>query len=210
MAASKDTSRRAARRIGVDQGANFDERREIILLEAARIFNEKGVQNTSIVDIARRLNVSKPALYHYVSSKDEMLGLCMNMAHANYGKMLTEAETLDGTGLDRLRCLFGLWAAYAVTDFGRAIVLIDSNALTEESRKTYLEAHRIILHRIESLVKGGVNDRSISKCNSAVTTLTLLGMFNSPAKWFRADGALSLDEIVAEMIKMMEKALAPK
>jgi AcrR family transcriptional regulator len=210
MAASKEATRRAARRIGVDQGANFDQRREIILREAARTFNEKGVQNTSIDDIARRLNVSKPALYHYVSSKDKMLRLCMSMALANYDKMLTKAEALDGTGLDRLRCLFGLWAADAVTDFGRAIVLIDSNALTPESRKSHLEANRIILHRIEGLVKEGVNDRSISQCNSAVTTLTLLGMFNSPAKWFRADGALSLDETVAEMIKMMEKALAPK
>lgn len=210
MAVSREATRRAARRIGVDQGANFEKRREIILLEAARTFNEKGVHNTSIEDIARRLDVSKPALYHYVSSKDEMLRLCVGMALGNYGAMLTEAETLDGTGLDRLRCLFRHWAADAVTDFGRAIVLIDSNALTEESRKSYLEAHRIILHRIEELVKGGVNDGSIAKCNSAVTTLTLMGMFNSPAKWFREDGALSLDQIVVEMINMMEKALAPK
>ena len=43
---------------------NFEEKRALILTEAARLFVEKGAHETSLSDIATLFGISKPALYH--------------------------------------------------------------------------------------------------------------------------------------------------
>src|SRR5205809_147132 len=61
-----------------------DERAELkrssIIREAARCFNRAGFHGTSMDDIARRLGVTKAALYRYVPNKHEVLFASFNMA----------------------------------------------------------------------------------------------------------------------------------
>ena len=208
MATDKMAVRRSARRIGVEQGANFEERRRIILQEAARAYNDNGVQNTTLDDVAARLGVTKPALYHYVPGRDEMIRQCLAVSMEEHGKTLDDAAKMDGTGLEKLRFVFERWATAATTDFGRAIVLIEVHSLSEQAREKHLEAHRLILHRVAGIIEEGIADGSIKKCNPAVMTLGLMGIFNSPARWFRADGPLGIKEVVAELISLMEHGVA--
>jgi len=204
-----ETNRRAARRIGAEQGADYEERHQIILREAARAFVEHGTQNTSLDDLAARLGVTKPALYHYVSGKDELISQVLDMAAQEKLGMLdaVSAEVLNGR--DKLRRVFELWAANATTDFGRAVVLIERFALSEQSLEKYLEVHRKILRRIETLIREGIDDGSIRDCNPAVMALGLMGVFNSPARWYRSEGPLSLDNAVGQLVELMEHGVAP-
>src|SRR5690349_12244108 len=43
--------------------------RETILASAARLFGERGFEQTSLMDVARAVGVSKAAVYHYFQSK---------------------------------------------------------------------------------------------------------------------------------------------
>ncbi len=208
MSTSGEAVRRSARRIGVENGANFDERREIVLREATRAFNERGVQNTSLDDVATRIGVTKPALYHYVASKDEMISQCLTVALNDYRELLDEADDMDCSGIEKLRFVFEGWAAIAATDFGRAILTIDSRVLAEESRRTHDEAHRVLLRRVEKLIQDGIGDGSVRECNTRVITLSLVGLFNSTASWFRAEGPLSVEQAAREMLILMENGLA--
>ncbi len=180
----------------------------MILREAARAFTENGVQNTSIDDVAARLGVTKPALYHYVSSKDELILQCLQTGMEELGGLMKEAQALNGNGLDKLRFLFRRWAEFAVTDFGRAIELIEAHSLEEDSREEYLAVHRSLLHHIEDFVSEGISDGSIRACTPAVTALALVGVFTSPARWYRPEGPLILDRVIDELIGLMEKGIA--
>ena len=40
---------------------------------ARELFSEKGVQRTSLQDIAGRLGITKPALYYHFSSREELV-----------------------------------------------------------------------------------------------------------------------------------------
>ena len=48
-------------------------KREAVLRAAASAFNRRGYANTSLDDIAAMLGVSKPTLYQYFGSKQEIL-----------------------------------------------------------------------------------------------------------------------------------------
>ena len=53
--------------------AQFDRKREVLLREAAASFNRRGYHGTSLTEIAKKLGVTKAALYTYVPSKEELL-----------------------------------------------------------------------------------------------------------------------------------------
>ena len=57
-------------------------KRLAILHAAAKMFVERGYYETSLADIAASLNVTKPTLYYYVSSKEEMLAQIASSALA--------------------------------------------------------------------------------------------------------------------------------
>ena len=200
--------RRAARRIGVEDGADFDERRKIILREAARAFNDNGVENTSIEDIAKRLGVSKPAIYHYVPSKNDLITQCLDMGNSITAGLMQKAQAFEGNGLQKLSYGCGKWAEYVVTDLGRAMVLINLNSLNEESREFYLETQRSVLRRTEQLIDEGVADGSIRPCNTGVLALGIIGLFSSPAKWFREDGPLTLKDAIEELLSLMASGIS--
>jgi AcrR family transcriptional regulator len=50
-----------------------DARREEVVRHAARLFDSQGYRATSMQDIADAVGLRKPSLYHYFSSKDEIL-----------------------------------------------------------------------------------------------------------------------------------------
>src|SRR5947207_3742350 len=51
-------------------------KREAVIRAAAREFNRKGYHNTSLDDIATALEVTKPTVYYYVTSKEQLLFEC--------------------------------------------------------------------------------------------------------------------------------------
>ncbi len=56
-----------------DRTAPYDERREEILRVALGLFASKGTEGTGLREIAERIGVSQPALYHYFASKEALV-----------------------------------------------------------------------------------------------------------------------------------------
>ena len=47
-------------------------KKQAILRAAARLFRERGFEQTRLTDIADALNITKPALYYYIGNKEEI------------------------------------------------------------------------------------------------------------------------------------------
>lgn len=52
-------------------------KRELYILKLSETFKKHGLKKYSMDNIATELNVSKATLYHYFSSKDEMVEICL-------------------------------------------------------------------------------------------------------------------------------------
>ena len=59
-----------------DRGAQFEAKREKILAAASQLFNRRGVDTTSLDDIAAAVGATKRTLYHYVGDKQTILSAC--------------------------------------------------------------------------------------------------------------------------------------
>jgi AcrR family transcriptional regulator len=59
--------------VAVPPRVKADEKRREVVERAATLFDSAGYHTTSVAELAAAVGLSKPALYHYVSSKDEIL-----------------------------------------------------------------------------------------------------------------------------------------
>ena len=84
-----------------ERAAEREEKREAVLRAAVQMFNERGFYSTTFDEVAARLGVSKPTIYHYLGHKEEVLLECVSRGIAELKDAAESASTTPGTGLDR-------------------------------------------------------------------------------------------------------------
>src|SRR3954447_12790882 len=75
-------------------------KREAVLKTAAQLFLEKSYTRTSMNDVAERLRITKPALYHYFRNKEEILLECYRLGTGLIEGILNDIASHCGTGLE--------------------------------------------------------------------------------------------------------------
>ncbi|MDG1443343.1 MAG: TetR/AcrR family transcriptional regulator [Pseudomonadales bacterium] len=173
------------------QGVSYGTRKLEVLRSAAILFNERGFHNTTMDDIAAILNVTKPALYYYAKSKDELLYEIGSIALDNTKALLDRIESTENTGLEKLQQFFSGWTQAICGDFGRCLVLTKPESLEANSRKKSKHNRRQIQTRVESIFRSGLKDHSINmsagKIDARMATMALFDLHNGVAYWFESD-----------------------
>ena len=104
-------------------GRNSTTRRELVesqmYEQAARLFAERGFAGTSLQDIADAMGVTRPALYYYVKSKDDLLAkLVTEITEGPAADMRAVAERTDLDAVGKLRAIARLIAVRQATSAG--------------------------------------------------------------------------------------------
>ncbi len=76
---------------------------QIVLKTASILFNQNGVEATSIDQIADRIGVTKGVLYHYFDDKSDLIKQCYERSFELYDRFIRAAESVDGNALDILQ-----------------------------------------------------------------------------------------------------------
>jgi AcrR family transcriptional regulator len=82
-------------------GASF----QLLLQTAERLIEEKGCRRTTLQEIMNETGLSKGAIYHYVSSKDELFGLVLRERLNAVNDRFFEAVKRSGNLTDPLRAI---------------------------------------------------------------------------------------------------------
>jgi len=80
-----------------------EQRRESIVAAAKKVFLQKGIENTTMVDIAREAELSKAALYLYFNSKEELTFEMLYLSFIRIDQLIEAAARKGGNGYERLR-----------------------------------------------------------------------------------------------------------
>src|ERR1700746_3493875 len=100
-------------------------KREAVLKTAAQLFLEKSYGRTSMNDVAERLNITKPALYHYFRNKEEILLECYRLGSALIGATLDDISAHCGTGIEKVEAFIYSYANVMTVNFGRCVMRLD-------------------------------------------------------------------------------------
>jgi AcrR family transcriptional regulator len=190
------------------------ESRRDILRAAARLFQERGYDATSMQDIAGALNFSKAALYHHFESKEAILFQIMNYGMDIFEEKVLHAAASIADPEQRLRACIRLHIELVLGGRDREITVI-----LHENRTLPAEAGRHINARkkryvvyLGDLIATVHTHRSLARpaVEPQVAAFALLGMINWMYQWYRPEGALSQNEIVRQFTDLFFRGvLAP-
>ncbi|MCG8371161.1 MAG: TetR/AcrR family transcriptional regulator [Proteobacteria bacterium] len=185
-------------------------KRRAILQTAAELINEAGFHGASVDELARRLNITKPTLYHYIPSKDDIALQLLDLNFSATSKALEAAENHRGTGLDRLRHFAREYAELMATPEGAAAVQI---AMLPHSRK--VRTHRDKLFRqvdvsARSFIVEGIEDGSIRQCDARWVDFLLFGGLHWMTRWFRSDRQQSAADVAGSLFDLIEFGIASR
>jgi len=194
----------------VREQRSLDIKRDAVLQTAAQMFLEVGYRKTSMSQLAGRLNITKPALYYYFRNKEELLVECYRAGIDSIEGVLKGALECEGNGLEKVRSYIQSYAtAIATFDFGRCVATLDDSELSDQARRQVRNLKRRIDAAIRGYIEDGIADGSVAPCNAKMASFAIAGAINWIGNWYRPNGALGAEEIVAEFTRLLTCGLHP-
>jgi len=196
--------------------ANHERRRErelkrdAVIRAAAREFNRKGYHNTSLDDIAARLAVTKPTVYYYVTSKEQLLFECFLAGVEQIRAAFRETRALELPARERLNAVLRHYGEAVASEFGWCMVRAEEQDLSPAMSRHIKALKSEIDQGIRRLIREGVQDGSIGPCDPKMAAFALAGALNWIAHWYREDRSLTGAEIADAFVTIFEAGMRPR
>ncbi len=197
---------RAATKAG--PSPKYEQRKLEVLRAAARTFNRLGFHIATLDDVAQELGVTKPAIYYYAESKDELLSACGQLAIDALEAALKESAALELNAVERLSRFFRLYADIICGDFGRCLALTEPRDLAPKSRKASTAGRRSLNMAVRELIRDGMGEGSIRPLDELALSSAMFDTFNGLARWYIKRGASTLTEIVDQHLSVFLNGIA--
>ncbi len=185
-------------------------KRQAVLQTAAQLFNERGFHATSLDDIAERLHVTKPTLYYYVKSKDDILLECVRAALGLMQEGIDEVRRNGGRALDQLIACMRSYAGIVCEDFGMCVIRIGEDPLPAPLRKELRRLKAGIDQEFRRLIAEGIEEGSIAPCDPKMAAFMLAGGLSWIGRWYRRDGDFTPEQIADQSIALLLNGVLQK
>jgi TetR/AcrR family transcriptional regulator len=175
------------------RAATYDTQREAILAQAALLFAQRGYPATTMKEVAEACGISKPALYHYVRDKDELLGLITQGHVTRLEALLAEVRALQLEPEPYLRRLIERFVQeYADAQHEHRVLTEDVRFLPDGRRESVLNAQRRV---VAAFAEAIARVRPAAAGLDKPLAMLLFGMINWMFTWLRPDGAYTHDDM---------------
>jgi len=184
---------------------NGGDRRTQILRQAALTFLHNGYDATSMSQIAEGCGITKPGLYYHFKGKQDLLFAIMSHA-LDLLEQRSRAAMLSATSHEaRLRSILHSHVRL-ITELedGALTILVvtERNALRPEDRRIIEQRVRSYIALIRATLEGLRAAGRLREIDSAVATMTLLGLMVWTSRWYRRSGQLTGDEIANQVAEL--------
>jgi AcrR family transcriptional regulator len=169
--------------------------------QATKLFAERGFAGTSFQDIADAVGLTRPALYHYVRSKDELLAkLVAEITEDAAAGIAAEAERLDVDAAQKVRSIVADTVRRQGEHAARFQLLVRSEAdLPSDIAAKHAAGRRAVLKSVASVIGEGVEQGIFRDVDPRVAALGVLGMINWVAWWYQPGGRDDLAKVCDEL-----------
>ncbi|TAM68227.1 MAG: TetR/AcrR family transcriptional regulator [Microbacteriaceae bacterium] len=202
-----DTTELKRGRPGYDQRA--------VLEVAVTAFNEFGYDATSMGVLAKRLGLSKSAIYHHFPAKENILELALDEALTALEAVLVEnlltevdaaagntagTASAPGSAVDRLAAVLRGAVAVLVDKLPSVTLLLRVRGNTDVERRA-LTRRRAFDRSVAALVVEARDEGSLRRdVEPAIVSRLLFGMINSIVEWYRPGGPVDAATLADDVL----------
>jgi AcrR family transcriptional regulator len=169
------------------------------LLDAAvAVFNESGYDGTSVAALAARLGLSKAALYHHFSSKEEILETALDEALDGLEGVLAATDAVRPG--DRLAAVLEGAVGVLVAHLPSVTLLLRVRGNSEVERRA-LDRRRAFDQAVTAIVRAAQEEGAVrADVDASVATRLLFGMVNSLVEWYRPSGPEGAEALARDVL----------
>lgn len=167
-----------------------DRRKAEIVATATHLLSSRGYQGMSLEDVAEQTDIAKATLYHYFSSKDELVAAVLEQLTTDVNARLQAAvdEAGDCTHLQRLQTLIREQVRILTDTAPEVATLFAGPKSWPESFAPIIKdsrrRHDALFRKV---VLAGVAAGEFDCPNADVALQCLHGVLNQSSLWIRAD-----------------------
>ncbi|MEC7257096.1 MAG: TetR/AcrR family transcriptional regulator [Pseudomonadota bacterium] len=183
------------------QSKLYPEIRHSILKSAAELFAVKGFSTTTIVDLAEACNSSRGALYHYFSSKDEILTTILEEHVSSMLAILVDVGDRRLEPRDHLQEVARTIMRMNAENKSEQIVLLnDWNQLDEKKRHEIGALQRRIVAIVRDILTRLDHQHRMTPRYASAHAMSLLGSLNYTYAWFDPKGPIKPEEYADQVV----------
>ncbi|MFF0223298.1 TetR/AcrR family transcriptional regulator [Streptomyces sp. NPDC004629] len=185
-----------------DGGESYTQRRNEIIAAGAEVFRERGLEASSLRDVAAKLGTDRASLYYYVASKNELFQLVTQRA---VEEVVVSAEAVAAEETDpvaRLRKLvvttvqkyedhYPYMFVYIQEDMNR----LGTDTLDEVWARTMVQLGHRFDEALLRVLKDGMDSGVFSIAHPRIALNSVIGAVNWTHRWFRPGRDLSGAEV---------------
>ena len=175
----------------------YDAQRETILSQAAELFARQGFVGTSMNEVATACGMSKPALYHYVRDKSQLLFEIATTHVARLHALIDEVaagDTVHSPPADATahvrRLIERFVLEYAGARHAHRVLTEDVKFLEPADQARVLELQRQVVSSFANAI-AQVRPELVAADLHKPLAMLLFGMMNWMFTWLQPDGKFS-------------------
>jgi len=172
------------------------ERRLNILKAAVKLFSEKGYHDATLEEIARELKYTKGSIYYYISSKQDLLFQCHDLA---MNLLLDNINKIKDSGLPpeiMLKEVIKGHIETLISEFNLIIVTLSNDYELEEKYSEIIIGKRDLYEKfISDIIRQGIKSGVFREIPVKVVINLIMGASNWVGRWYSDEGSMTLQEI---------------
>jgi len=183
--------------------AGFDDRLEQIYRVSIDVFSERGFVAGTTSQIANRVGLTQPALYHYVGGKHAFLVLICERIGSRLLEGMNDALAHEGSAVERLR-RFVSRHLETITQESAAfgVYVNESRHLPDSDMARIRDQERDYVHAFTSLIEAAQAEGSLtSTLEPWMYGRLALGAMNWTHRWYH--GQVPLDRLVEDFFQYL-------
>ncbi|GAA3995160.1 TetR/AcrR family transcriptional regulator [Hymenobacter fastidiosus] len=184
-------------------------KRQLILEEAAKLFKAKGFGGTSMRDLGAQVGMEAASMYNHINSKDEILELICFHVSNTYVSQLAQIEQTDTSYVEKIKALIHLHIRLMIED-GAAVSVANNDwkYLTNDKLEAFKEARKNYEKGFAALIEQGIAAGELQPVNTSVALFTILSAVRWVELWYRPGRGITAEELEENIMTLLLNGIA--
>lgn len=172
-----------------------------------QVFNDRGYDAATLENIAKRLGLSKSAVYHHFTSKAAMLEMALNRVLGALEAVFADSQATSGTAQQRIAYVVrgAVQVACERQTYLKLLLRLHGNS---EVELRAMERRREVDARMREMFDLARAEHTLShELDPGLAERFTFGMVNSIVEWYRPDGRFTPEQIADSLLRMLETGL---
>ena len=182
----------------------ISDRKNEIIIVAAKLFKEKGFSAVTMRDIAQAMDIKAASLYNHIKSKQEILVLIIIEIAEEFTSVIDQILISNDTTIQKIERVIQLHIDITLTN-SDALACLNNDwmHLMDDDLNYFIKMRNDYEESFRQIIKTGIVNGEIKNLNIEVIIFSILSTLRTLYIWYGKKKTIKPDVLKANMIQVL-------